>query len=655
MSTGESSAADVVDRLRSGSAFALLRRWDADAGAPGPVEVLIGRIDTVEDLADIPLPAGVPDLDHDALALVPFRQIRERGYDCHDDGTPLQVLRVEESHRLEVGEALHALPDEDVALDETGFDVDDETYEAIVERIAHDEIATGEGANFVIRRDFTGRLRTCGTGTALALFRRLLQAERGAYWTFLVRTGERTLVGASPEVHVRMDRDEVVLNPISGTYRYPSSGPDVEELLTFLDDAKERSELAMVLDEELKMMAAVGDGGARVHGPRLREMAHLAHTEFEIRGRTAADARAVLRETLFAATVTGSPLENACRVIRRHERSGRGYYAGALALFSRDAAGRQQLDSPILIRAADIAPDGTFRVGVGATLVRDSDPRSEVAETWTKAAGVLTALGAREPNPTSAPVPPLARDPRVAERLESRRGALSQFWLHPRGERPAATGRALVIDGGDAFTAMLAQVLRALGLEPDVHRHDDPALEDLLAAAPGLVVLGPGPGDPADPADPRMARLRAAADGLVRRAADGRPVLGVCLGHQLLGQALGLTASRRPRPHQGQQEQSDVFGRRSVVGFYNSFALHADAAAVDRLRARGVEVSGDGTEVHAFRSAHVAGLQFHPESVLTLDGPALVRDALAHLVPQHIAPARSPEQETLPANSARSA
>lgn len=390
MSTGDpASAADVVARLRAGSAFALLRRWDADAGAPGPVEVLIGRIETADELADIPLPAGVPDLDHDALALVPFRQIRERGYDCHDDGTPLQVLRVEQCHQLEVGEALETLPNEDIALEEAGFDLDDASYEAIVERIARDEIATGEGANFVIRRDFTGRLRDCDTGTALTLFRRLLQAERGAYWTFLVRTGDRTLVGASPEVHVRLDRSEVVLNPISGTYRYPGSGPDVAGLVQFLDDAKERSELSMVLDEELKMLAAVGDRAGRISGPHLREMTHLAHTEFEIRGRTSADARDVLRETLFAATVTGSPLENACRVIRRHERSGRGYYAGALALFSRDARGRQQLDSPILIRAADVAPDGTLRVGVGATLVRDSDPPSEVAETWAKAAGVL--------------------------------------------------------------------------------------------------------------------------------------------------------------------------------------------------------------------------------------------------------------------------
>ena len=130
----------------------------------------------------------------------------------------------------------------------------------------------------------------------------------------------------------------------------------------------------MVVDEELKMMCTVGDMGGVVIGPRLKEMAHLAHTEYELRGRSSLDVREVLRETMFAATVTGSPVQNACRVIERHEVGGRGYYAGALALIGRDAGGAQTLDSPILIRTADIDAAGRLRVPVGATLVRGSDP-----------------------------------------------------------------------------------------------------------------------------------------------------------------------------------------------------------------------------------------------------------------------------------------
>lgn len=249
-------------------------------------------------------------------------------------------------------------------------------------------------------------------------------------------------MGASPEVHVRMSGGTVVMNPISGTYRYPAEGPTPEHLLSFLADGKEIEELSMVVDEELKMMCTVGDMGGVVVGPRLKEMAHLAHTEYELRGRSSLDVREVLRETMFAATVTGSPVQNACRVIERYEPLGRdgvgrGYYAGALALVGRDpgdgregSAGAQTLDSPILIRTADIAPDGRLRVPVGATLVRGSDPAGEVAETHAKAAGVLAALGVVPGRPRETGVRPrLMDDPRVRAALDGRRAALAPFWL----------------------------------------------------------------------------------------------------------------------------------------------------------------------------------------------------------------------------------
>ncbi|MDT3400142.1 chorismate-binding protein, partial [Streptomyces sp. B1866] len=376
--------------------FALLHRHGP--GSPGAVEVLIGPVTEVPRLADIPLPEGAPRdgrATRDALALVPFRQIRERGFDVRDDGTPLAVLLPQDVYELPLADLLGALPAHPVRLADGAFDTDDETYADIVRRVVADEIGTGEGANFVIRRSYRGRLPGFGAADALALFRRLLTAERGAYWTYVVRLADgRTLVGASPEAHVRMAGGTVVMNPISGTYRYPPSGPDRAGLLAFLADGKEVEELSMVVDEELKMMCTVGDLGGQVVGPRLREMAHLAHTEYELRGRSSLDVREVLRETMFAATVTGSPVQNACRVIERYEHGGRGYYAGALALVGRDAGGAQTLDSPILIRTADIAPDGAVRVPVGATLVRRSEPAAEVAETHAKAAAVLAALGA---------------------------------------------------------------------------------------------------------------------------------------------------------------------------------------------------------------------------------------------------------------------
>ncbi|MCX5081206.1 anthranilate synthase family protein [Streptomyces sp. NPDC056121] len=622
---------DLSDLLHDDRPFALLRRR-----APGhdhdTVELLVGPVSTYERLADIP----------EGLALVPFRQIRERGFDVRDDGTPLAVLTPDQTYELPLADVLAQLPAHDVRVSDGGFDVDDAAYADIVERVLREEIGQGEGANFVIRRTYEGAIRGFGRADALALFRRLLAGERGAYWTFVVHTGERTLVGASPEVHVRMSGGTVVMNPISGTYRYPAEGPTPEHLLDFLADGKEIEELSMVVDEELKMMCTVGDMGGVVIGPRLKEMAHLAHTEYELRGRSSLDVREVLKETMFAATVTGSPVQNACRVIERHEVGGRGYYAGALALVGRDAGGAQTLDSPILIRTADIDAGGKLRVPVGATLVRGSDPASEVQETHAKAAGVLAALGVRPGRPRGEGVrPALADDPRVQAALDGRRAALAPFWLRMQEKAAALEGHALVVDAEDTFTAMLAHLLRSSGLTVSVRRYDEPGLRDAVLAHEGPVVLGPGPGNPSDETDPKMRFLRALTAEVLRDHRHG--VLGVCLGHELIAAELGLEIVRKEVPYQGAQTDVDLFGRTETVGFYNSFVARCDDDTAMELAAHGVEVSRDTAsgEVHALRGPGraggatrnaVAGVQFHPESVLSLRGADVVRELLGQLL-----------------------
>ncbi|MFC8032859.1 anthranilate synthase family protein [Streptomyces griseoincarnatus] len=612
--------------------FALLRRR-----TPGhdhdTVELLTGPVTSRDRLADLP---------DEGLALVPFRQIRERGFDVRDDGTPLLVLTPEERHEIPLDEALAALPSHDVRVEGGGFDVGDEEYARIVGRVLDEEIGRGEGANFVIRRTYEGEIPGFGRADALALFRRLLEGERGAYWTFVVHTGDRTLVGASPEVHVRASGGTVVMNPISGTYRYPAEGPTPEHLLRFLADGKEIEELSMVVDEELKMMCTVGDMGGVVIGPRLKEMAHLAHTEYELRGRSSLDVREVLRETMFAATVTGSPVQNACRVIERHEAGGRGYYAGALALLGRDEGGAQTLDSPILIRTADIDAAGRLRVPVGATLVRGSDPAGEVAETHAKAAGVLAALGVRPGRSRAEAVRPrLAEDPRVRAALDGRRASLAPFWLRMQERADTLTGHALVVDAEDTFTAMLAHVLRAAGLDVTVRRYDEPGLREAALTHEGPLVLGPGPGDPSDTADPKMRFLRRLTAEVI--AGNRHGVLGVCLGHELIAAELGLDIVRKEVPYQGAQTEIDLFGRPGTVGFYNSFVAHCDDEAARELAAHGVEVSRAANgEVHAVRGPGFAGVQFHPESVLSLDGAAVVRELMGQLRGTSTFPERRP-------------
>jgi phenazine biosynthesis protein phzE len=603
--------------------FALLHRDGA-----AHVDFLTGDVVTVGALADIPLAPGAPGPQ--TLALVPYRQIAERGFACVDDGAPLECLRIASRTTRPLAEVIAELPETPVALRDGAFDLTDEAYGEIVQQVLRHEIGHGEGANFVIHRVFTATVDGDPLDAARSAFRQLLTREQGAYWTFLVHTGTRTLVGATPERHVSVADGLTMMNPISGTFRHDGT----RELADFLADRKEIDELYMVLDEELKMMAAVAEHGGQVVGPYLKRMAHLTHTEYLLAGRGSLDVREVLRATMFAPTVTGSPVENACRVIARHERRGRGYYAGVLALLGHDDEGRQTLDAPILIRTAEISPAGRLRVPVGATLVRHSTAAGEVAETHTKAAGVLAALGASAPRATT--VRPPDDDPAIQAALAARNDGLARFWLDQRRPGtltvPELDGRtAVIVDNEDTFTAMLAHQLRALGLVVEV-------VPWTVAGVPDadLVVVGPGPGDPGSD-EPKMLRVRALIAELL---AARRPTLAVCLGHQVLSAALGLRLHRRDSPYQGVARDLPLFGTMRRVGFYSSFtALSAD----DRLSTGygAVQIArdeADGT-VHALRGPGFAGVQFHPESVLSADGINVLRELIPPLLAQVVSPA----------------
>ena len=554
----DAGPAALIELAARGVPFALIAR-DATT-----VELLTGDVVDVELLADIPL-TGSDGTPQEVLALVPFRQVRERGFECHDDGAPLRCLVVRDRAVIDRRDALEQLPSAPIALTDAGFDIADEDYAQIVRRVIADEIGLGEGANFVIRRDFTAGVDTDAATAALTWFRALLEHERGAYWTFAVVTPGHVAVGASPEAHVSARDGIVTMNPISGTFRHPEGGATVETLTEFLESTKETEELFMVVDEELKMMSAVCSDGGRITGPHLKEMSRLTHTEYVLRGRSRLDPRDILRETMFAPTVTGSPMQNACTVITRHETTPRGYYSGVAALFTprTDAilAGESthDLDAPILIRTAYLQ-GGRLRVPVGATLVRHSDPYGEVSETHGKAAGVLGAIGAvprgrqAEPPPVgagdaidedapSADARPLADDPDIATLLASRNARLASFWLNPQDALAAGgpfEGRsAIVVDAEDRFTTMLAHQLRHLGLAVRIVSWSDITDEQIDGAE--LIVSGPGPGDPRDPSTPRMRRMR---EVVARRRDSGRPLLAVCLSHQILA---ARSASSWPR------------------------------------------------------------------------------------------------------------
>ncbi|MCD4533261.1 anthranilate synthase family protein [Nocardioides sp. cx-169] len=626
------AARDAIAALQGHEAWAIIRR-STRAGDRDTVGLVGGRRSVVESLLDVPLAEGVPVEGHlaDRLLAIPFRQVAERGFEAHDDGAPLVVVDVETELEFSVAEIIEAIDEVPVEFtDRGGFETGDEEYGELVKAIINDEIGQGEGANLVIGRHYRAKVADWGPQVALTVLKNLLERERGAYWTYLFFTGDRYLIGASPERHVSIHGGDVRMNPISGTFRIPRSGSVHDRLLDFLHDEKEIYELFMVVDEELKMMCDICHEGGQVLGPFLKPMTHLVHTEYLLAGRTDRDPREVLRDTMYAATVTGSPVENACRLIKKYETEGRGYYGAALAVLGRDAVGGPVVDSPIVIRSADVGLDGSLKVTAGATLVRDSDPAYEVAETHAKAAGILRAFGLVP----AAPVPDvnvaeLVNDEDVLLALNARNRRLSRFWLTDQAGAPPdprLAGRSVVIlDGEDDFVNMLRHVLGVLGLTSTVVRHEDYVAGCLDGF--DLVIVGPGPGDPRDDADPKMARLREAVSSLL---ADERPFLAVCLGHQALCHELGIPLTYKDIVFQGTQSQVQIEGRTERVGFYNTFVARQGEAPLPA----GVSVDADPAtgDISSLAGPHYRGIQFHAESILTERGYDLLHELVVGLL-----------------------
>src|SRR3954469_14808524 len=135
-------ARTAIEALRGHEAWAIIRR-STRAGDRDTVGLVGGRRSTVESILDVPLESGTPDDGHiaDRLLAIPFRQVRERGFEAHDDGTPLVVVDVEVELEFTVAEVVDAIDEGAGELsDGGGFETDDQEYGKLVASIIHDEI-----------------------------------------------------------------------------------------------------------------------------------------------------------------------------------------------------------------------------------------------------------------------------------------------------------------------------------------------------------------------------------------------------------------------------------------------------------------------------------------------------------------------------------
>lgn len=471
-------------------------------------------------------------------------------------------------------------------------------YAALVE-VAKEAFRRGDLFEVVPGRTF---FEPCPVAPS-EIFRRLRERNPSPYG-FLINLGRREyLVGASPEMYVRVEGDRVETCPISGTIARGSDPiDDAEQIRALLNSAKDESELTMCTDVDRNDKARICvPGSVKVIGRRQIEIySKLIHTVDHVEGRLRPefDALDAFLSHAWAVTVTGAPKIWAMQFIEDHERSPRAWYGGAVGLVGFNG----ELNTGLTLRTIRVH-EGVAEVRAGATLLFESDPKAEEEETALKAAAFLDAI--RKPHSVRA---------ELEGKLE-----------------PAGSGlRVLLVDHQDSFVHTLADYFRQTGADVVTLRAGFP-LTELDDLEPDLLVLSPGPGRPAD----------FDVSGTVGAAvARGLPVFGVCLGLQGLVEHFGGELDVLDHPMHGKQSVVRAVGGRLFEGFPEEFTAgryHSLFAIRDRLPAELVVTaeSDDGVVMAVeHRDLPAAAVQFHPESILTLEGRLghrLIRNAMRTL------------------------
>lgn len=420
------------------------------------------------------------------------------------------------------------------------------------------------------------------------VFRRLKTRNPAPYGALMNLGEQEYLVAASPEMYVRVEGRRIETCPISGTIKRGTDAiGDAAQILELLSSEKERSELTMCTDVDRNDKSRVCEPGSiQVIGRRQIEMySRLIHTVDHVEGilREGYDALDGFLAHTWAVTVTGAPKQHAIQFIEDHEHSPRCWYGGAMGFVGFNGS----MNTGLTLRTVRIK-SGIAEVRAGATLLFESDPDAEEAETRLKASALLDAINRGDDDPDV------------------------DFVL--TAEDPGTGKKVLMVDHEDSFVHTLAGYFRQTGAEVVTFRYGF-SEERLRQESPDLVLLSPGPGRPSD----------FNLSDTIRMALEQElPVFGVCLGLQGIVEYYGGALEILPKPTHGKTSMVRVLGgsifegvpRRFEAGRYHSLF------AVREILPEALEVTAETPDGLVMAVEHralpVAAVQFHPESIMSL-------------------------------------
>lgn len=429
--------------------------------------------------------------------------------------------------------------------------------------------------------------RDCNKSPA-DLFRNLKKINPSPYG-FLINLGDEALIGASPEMYVRVEGRRIETCPISGTIKRGKDAiEDARNIKTLLNSKKDEAELTMCTDVDRNDKSRICvPGSVKVIGRRQIEMySHLIHTVDHVEGILADEFDSLdgFMTHMWAVTVTGAPKKWAIEWVEKHEETNRFWYGGAVGCLGFNG----DINTGLTLRTIRLK-DSVSMIRAGATLLYDSIPEAEEEETIVKAAALNKVLDF---------------DPTVAANIIE----------IPISTKPVNKPKILLVDHDDSFVHTLASYFRMAGAEVKTLRHNVARI-DLKNNHYNLVVLSPGPGRPKD---------FSLSDTIKICIEKNIPIFGVCLGLQGIIEYFGGSLGILDIPFHGKQCMVKINKSKGLfegidsefkIGRYHS--LFAEVVPEELI----VTARSDDGIVMAIehKSKSIYALQFHPESIMTLD------------------------------------
>jgi len=531
------------------------------------------------------------------------------------------AMEIEKEINITRNTLLSVIKEQELNFWEIEVNISNKDYENEVEKIKL-EIQNWNINQMIFSRKFTTFFKS-SNDLLLSMYKKLLQT-RWQYMTFLFNTPEISFLWATPEKHVCIEKQKVIMNPIAWTLWKLDKKSFFNRLINFLENEKEIWELWMVIDEELKMMMKISNSWY-IDFPLLKEIGAVIHTEWELIWDKKSDMNfmEVLRETLYAPTLTWWPIKSAFNLIAKYEQETRWYYWWAFWILAEDF-----LDTSIVIRSAFIDKiNNTLSVRAWAWIVKDSIPENEAIETILKSKWFLWAFENDWKWNKSRYLDELSVDEKqkLNEILRIRKQKLSDFYFQSNTKESLEDERIkdkkiLFLNSWDDFVFMSAYMMEKMGANVNVIYNLDFDIKNINDY--DIIVLWPGYWDINDDNDERMINLLKISQYLLD---NKKKVIWICLWHQAICKTLWYEVKRQEEITQWVQKEVNIFWKTKTLAFYNSFS------PVINWNDNWVEIFFDD-RILSLNRENISSIQAHPESIMCKEWFEILKNMVLRII-----------------------